>query len=276
MQYARHGGACCGYAHVYGFDNATPADLDRIIHEHRTNGGGGTNRILEAILSERQLNPPREGGSITRQTRDAGGWVAVLAQRGFRLAAEWTNSNTGRNCYQFLLIENLHTDRADHRRSFEWPERIERALPVEVVIQDVFTPAVRDTLRRLVAGNHYEDILTVTVVENGVFRGIWRDGTVSGAFRIAQISPQTWRKVEFRQGNDGSRPAAQVPPPVPDRPAVRTVLTEYFAVYAGGWVGRVSYDSVADLRADQPRVRRYRTRVFQSDGTLTVGEPTAF
>ncbi len=119
MLYNTHGGSCCGYGHVYNFDHSTEAQLDRCIHEH-LNAARGENRILEAILSERQVNPTANESRIPASVRVAGGWPTILARKGFRLAAQWENSNTGRRCYQFLLIPRLLTDDPAYRPSFDW------------------------------------------------------------------------------------------------------------------------------------------------------------
>ena len=125
MEYVPHGGQCCGYAHVYGFDRSTPEDLDRIIDQHFVPAGSGPggrgnmNRIREAILSERQVTAREGGGLISREVIAAGGWPAILADRGFRLAAIWQNSNSGRNCYQLLKLSDWsRTD--DNNTPFPW------------------------------------------------------------------------------------------------------------------------------------------------------------
>ena len=115
MEYESHGGGCCGYGHIFNFDNATIEDLEDMIARHERNAGG-INRILEAILSERQLTGDRWAPCV----RGAGGWANVLASKGFRLAAEWNNSNTGRRCFQFLRIPVLLTEDAGYHRPFAW------------------------------------------------------------------------------------------------------------------------------------------------------------
>lgn len=120
MEYSTHGGLCCGYGHIYGFDRASIADFNECLEEHARAGRGG-NRICEVILSQRQI----EGDALTRrEVLEAGGWPAVLAGRGFRLAAQWTNSNTNRRCYQFLLIPELLTDDENYRPPFAWDGQV--------------------------------------------------------------------------------------------------------------------------------------------------------
>lgn len=122
MEYESHGGGCCGYGHVFNFDHSTPDNLDEVIRDHAA-AGQGNNRILEAILTDRQLDPVPDDRRITNAVRQAGGWASVLASRGFRLAAQWNNSNTGRNCYQFLRIPHLRTDDEEYQiRPHWWPE----------------------------------------------------------------------------------------------------------------------------------------------------------
>lgn len=120
MEYSTHGGRCCGYGHIYGFDRASIADFNECLEEHARAGRGG-NRICEVILSQRQI----EGDALTRrEVLEAGGWPAILAGRGFRLAAQWTNSNTNRRCYQFLLIPELLTDDENYRPPFAWDGQV--------------------------------------------------------------------------------------------------------------------------------------------------------
>jgi hypothetical protein len=127
MEYEDHGGLCCGAKHVFGFDQSTPADLDAFIAGHTS---VQNNRLLEAILSERQVNPSPTAAAITREVREAGGWPNILRARGFRLAEMWRNSNTGRNCYRFVLIPRLLSDDPNFRPPFEWPEGEEVNVPI--------------------------------------------------------------------------------------------------------------------------------------------------
>lgn len=119
MIYDSHGGQCCGYGHIYNFDNASISDLTDCLEEHN-NAARGTNRICEVILSERQVNPSENDARITPEVRAAGGWPTILAERGFRLAAQWQNSNTGRRCYQFINVPRLLTDAEGYRPPFAW------------------------------------------------------------------------------------------------------------------------------------------------------------
>jgi len=107
MEYERHGAHCCGISHVYGFDNATPDDLAEIIQLHDTGHDHGTpgNRLLEAVLTDRQLDPREEGDRrVTRAVRDAGGWAAILAGHGFTLHTRFQNSNTQHYCNVFHRV----------------------------------------------------------------------------------------------------------------------------------------------------------------------------
>lgn len=119
MDYVNHGGHCCGYGHIYGFDNATINDLTECLVEH-DDAARGVNRICEVILSERQVNPSENDRRVLAEVRAAGGWPTILAQRGFRLAAQWQNSNTGRRCYQFIKVPRLLTDDEGYRPPFAW------------------------------------------------------------------------------------------------------------------------------------------------------------
>lgn len=109
----QHGGQCCGVWHLHGMDYTSIAELDERISQHFVHGN--MNRVLEIILSARQVEDPRstDGGRINHTIVAAGGWAAVLAQRGFRLTEAWTNSNSSRRCYRFIklteFLENAET-----------------------------------------------------------------------------------------------------------------------------------------------------------------------
>lgn len=102
VAYSEHGGRCCGYLHLHGMDHCTLMMFDQHINMHFTDGNA--NRVLEVILSQRQVESGNgnDGGRIHQSIIDAGGWAAVLAERGFRLTASWLNSNSSRRCYQFI------------------------------------------------------------------------------------------------------------------------------------------------------------------------------
>lgn len=89
-----HGAQCCGIRHIYGMDNVTVAELDRLI------GQVEANRLIEIVLSERQVTGDRWHQSV----RDAGGMPAILAARGFRLVSRFMNSNSDNNCYIFHRV----------------------------------------------------------------------------------------------------------------------------------------------------------------------------
>jgi hypothetical protein len=119
MEYRNHGGRCCGYGHIFDFDHATEVDLDNCLQEHDF-AAGGNNRVCEVILSRRQVDPTHYTGAVSVSVRNAGGWPAILARKGFRLAAVWNNSNTGRHCYQFIKIGRLLTDDPVYELPFDW------------------------------------------------------------------------------------------------------------------------------------------------------------
>jgi hypothetical protein len=119
MDYRNHGGQCCGYGHIFNFDHATEVDLDNCLQQHDF-AAGGNNRVCEVILSRRQVDPTHYTGAVSVSVRNAGGWPAILARKGFRLAAVWNNSNTGRHCYQFIKIDRLLTDDPVYELPFDW------------------------------------------------------------------------------------------------------------------------------------------------------------
>lgn len=110
-----HGGACCGVRHLYSFDNATIADLDakiRSVTELNNIGRGDSGRLIEIILSERQVTGGRPEGAQANGrwapcVQAAGGWTEVLRQRGFRFVSRFNNANSGQNCYIFHYVPNF-------------------------------------------------------------------------------------------------------------------------------------------------------------------------
>ena len=57
--YGNHGGGCCGMKHLYTLDRMPLEEFDQNVREHfeepRGIGGLNNNRILEVVLSERQI-----------------------------------------------------------------------------------------------------------------------------------------------------------------------------------------------------------------------------
>ena len=105
MEIVGHGGHCCGISHLFGFDDSTEQDLLECIRRgYSGDFGRGPNRILECILTDRQLLPSNTDRRVLQSVRDVGGWSAILRREGFKLKAVWRNSNTGRICYMFHLI----------------------------------------------------------------------------------------------------------------------------------------------------------------------------
>lgn len=278
LEIGAHGGGCCGYAHVYGFDLATPADLDRIITSHKQNGGRGTNRILEAILTDRQLVPSATDNRINRATTEAGGWPVILAERGFRLAASWRNSNTERRCYQFLRIPTLLMEGA---RPFVWTGDVVPIIPTTPITFPVGQapgiparlqgeqPAPRarpvdSTLpilvwsgetRRYYVGTSIGDRITVRDPSAVGIRGSWA------------YEPDTG----FWNGNDRLGRAINYDPtegvvPAPAPAPLRVVTTEYYAhLRTAGRRG--PFETVEEVREAYPRCRDFDQRQIRNDGT---------
>lgn len=107
--YANHGGGCCGMKHLFTLDRMPLEEFDRVVREHfeepRGIGGLNNNRILEVVLSARQIEADPLDARFDRSIINAGGWPAVLASRGFKLAETWRNSNSGNMCYRFVKLE---------------------------------------------------------------------------------------------------------------------------------------------------------------------------
>lgn len=121
LVYRDHGGGCCGYKHIFSFDYRTVEDLDRVLNEHFV--PDNNNRVVEVILSERQVNPVSGDNRIPQSVREAGGWPAILAERGFRLVSRWRNSNSARNCYQFVKT-NRWLSMTQRQLPFAYPQEL--------------------------------------------------------------------------------------------------------------------------------------------------------
>jgi hypothetical protein len=116
-----HGGQCCGIRHIYAMDHSSVDELDRYISNlDRANNVGGpdSGRLIEIVLSERQVTGEGNGG-WHHSVRDAGGWPAVLAARGFRLVSRFNNANSGRNCYIFHRVPHFMSIR-NQDLPFDW------------------------------------------------------------------------------------------------------------------------------------------------------------
>lgn len=190
MEYLAHGGACCGYGHIFGFYNATIRSFEEAFNEH-LEAGRGIVRICEAILSHRQLvrGPNNQNNDILEEVWEAGGWSTILAQKGFRLNTVWDNSNTGRRCYQFLWLPRAEDFLPLDDLPFVWAG--ERAEALVAAIPQM--QRIRQE-RRVVLTEYFAETRTVgrrgpyvTLAEaqaswprcrNFIAREIWSNGTV--------------------------------------------------------------------------------------------------
>lgn len=102
-----HGGGCCGIRHIYGMDNSTYDEVDELIAEVDNEEGQG-NRLIEIILSSRQVGAP---GAGMRARNPEGGWPAFMQSRGFRLVSRFNNSNSGNDCYIFHRVPHFLSTR---------------------------------------------------------------------------------------------------------------------------------------------------------------------
>lgn len=267
MYYNAHGGSCCGYAHLYDMDHGTIVSLDERLATHFREGN--SNRVLEVILSERQVTATRVQSARTdnrwsESVREAGGWPAVLASRGFRLSARWRNSNSGQICYQFLKtteflpLTNL---------PFDW-EAARTAAPLLGAAPlphpnagDILTDRIALTLE---PGTMIENINLpgtgarpfVSYSNNGGYIRIRTNrgttaGWVLGNCRIARQQPVVV-------------PPAPPPAPVP----VLTVFSTYHNAYNNGERRGAGYDTYAQARQAAPRCRRVDRRDIRSTGQI--------
>lgn len=209
MQYSNHGGHCCGYGHIHGFDSASIEQFEECISQHER-VARGNNRILECILTNRQLTPAADDIRVTPSVRERGGWANILREKGFRLSAQWRNSNTGRNCYQFLLINSLLTDREGYAPPFQWEGPVLSIPPIENIRREVpFT--IGDSYRILGNGEMAGSIgICYRITDNHVYLRIEENRPV----RLRKDRPGGFRRIVYIEGGGGNAPA----PVDPTRP----------------------------------------------------------
>jgi len=128
-----HGGSCCGVRHIYGFDRSSPNELTTLLAQvdalnRVARATPDSHRLVEVILSERQVTADSGNTGWTAEVREAGGWPAILAANGFSLVNRFENANSGKKCYIFHRVNNplSLTD-----LPFEWagPLGAQRAAP---------------------------------------------------------------------------------------------------------------------------------------------------
>lgn len=219
MPYNRHGGGCCGYAHLWGLDNMDLATFNRAVDEHFAPPGNTTNnnRVLEVILSQRQVTPNVDGNRRHASIVEAGGWPTVLASRGFVLSAVWRNSNSGNNCYQFLKTTTFLDNNTDLPFTWTggWIEQ--QQPPVVTTVQRPFVPII-DSYVRIIRGPYagaVGRVLSTTPTTASIDWEIGRTGR-SPAMDINRLepvqvvdTPTSWRR------EDGFPPPAPVNPDLP-------------------------------------------------------------
>lgn len=172
--YSNHGGGCCGIRHLYGLDRMSLEAFDRQILEHFQEPRGrafNDNRILEVVLSERQIEVDPADGRFDRSIIDAGGWPAVLASRGFKLCESWRNTNSGNMCYRFVKLAGEGFAPAPAWWTEEALQITEPAL-VECIVRPALI-AVDDTVRHPDYG-----LGSVVQVNPETFRILFESGEV--------------------------------------------------------------------------------------------------
>lgn len=179
MEYSPHSGHCCGISVVHGFDDATVDDLDRVLARHdagRDHGAPG-NRLLEAVLTDRQLDPqnPDYNRRVTQQVRDQGGWGLVLASRGFRLHTRFRNSNSGRYCNVFHRIRTAES--LDNLPWLHQPQPVNEVRVTPINVNELILPLDWETSRAAIFRTH--DGRAVRVVEYNAQRHEVRVGPVA-------------------------------------------------------------------------------------------------
>lgn len=274
MEYVRHGAGCCGISHVYVFDGATEADLDAILRRHDTSNdhGTGAGRLLEAVLSERQVNPNfgRNRTMVVEAIWEQGGWAPVLFRKGFRLVSRFNNSNSGQNCYVF----HRHPDfmRLIDLPFTTTPENIQEVLeeaPVAPPAADLPLLTAED-IPNLVAG---EELAYAYRGQNGA-------AAVGDGWRYILIRPMIGNRLRVETIPHGGtrvlnvnrfvRANAPAPAPVePVVPAAPFVVSIFYSAHLRAPVvaGTRLFETEEVLRAVYPRVRDVRRLEILSDGT---------
>lgn len=311
MQYSPHAGGCCGISVVHGFDYATVADFDRVINRHDTEHDHGTpgNRLLEAVLTDRQLDPRDRGynNSVTQSVRDAGGWAVILAARGFVLHTRFQNSNSDRYCNVFHRVS-----RREPTTGLRWQDQVapplappeEPAIPFPRSLADITRDHIgRDDIvefhdgrpmRIIEYGRPYGSVqiflcFAVAVgAENLVLpcgsrmnaTGRWWFSSVDGHYIGLPTSAGAIR-LRRRTEGAGDPEAAQVPvPPAPQaapNPAPETVWSTSYLDSVEPFVGlRVQYrhrDGVGSTRRMHNRTGVI-TRIYNGDATRVQWDDT--
>lgn len=202
MDYRTHGGLCCGYGHIFGFDGASIEQFEECIARHEQIARGN-NRVLECILTDRQLTPTADDRRVIPSVRERGGWVNILREKGFRLSAQWRNSNTGRNCYQFLLIGSLLTDTEGYAPPFQWEGPVLSIPQIENVRREVpFT--IGDSYRILGNGMMAGSIgICERVTDDHVYLRIVENRLT----RLRKDRPGGFSRIIYIDGSVGNAPA---------------------------------------------------------------------
>lgn len=129
VQITAHGGGCCGIYTLWGFDHSTHDEVRQLVaqHDRQPNVTPTQNRLLEAVLSQRQM----DGFILSPE----GGWLTLLNELGFVLVNRFLNANSGRVCYVF------HRNGVTNSMSVEHPDWVGRrtVLRQEFITYDIRT-----------------------------------------------------------------------------------------------------------------------------------------
>ena len=288
MEYSRHAGGCCGISVVHGFDDATEADLDGILRRHDTMNehGAGAGRLLEAVLSERQVNPDfgRNATMIVESIRNRGFWAPILFSKGFRLVARFRNSNSDQICYVF----HRHPEFMDHVGGLPFPSTpadISRALAAGRL---VVPTAATSTLTREMFGRHLtvEDIPNIPVGTRLRYVFAGQEGASDNYHNRVYtfVGSRNRRSIAVTEVDGGGRDAFninrfqivedQMPeappvvPPVVEDPVPTVVTRLYVARLEATPHLERAFFSLEDLRAVYPRARNVCRRDVYSDGQI--------
>lgn len=268
MDMVYHGGQCCGMRHIYGMDNVSVDELDRRIRELDNEAGQG-NRLIEVVLSSRQVGERRAGNAGARwheTVMAAGGWPAVLQERGFRLVSRFNNSNSSNDCYVFHRVPRFNSLEPANL-PFDWRHEVAPRVPAAGGPGRMTAAAARPAGALRVGDratynnpnnrNHGNTAEITWISGDGRF--------VSGRWTATGADFQRYSAAGFTV----TREAPAQPAPDPRR-TVATISTFHNVLRAGR--SEAGFPTWVAARAAAPRARQVdrKDTVVRADGTTTV------
>lgn len=259
-----HGGGCCGVRHLYGMDNTTVRDVERMIAEvdrMQNVGGADSGRLIEVILSQRQVGMDgRHGDRWADCVRAEGGWPAVMQRLGFRLVSRFNNANSGYDCFVFHRVPHFKSIRAADL-PFAWDHDTAFGIRAAGGPGAMAAPRVNGRDPRWPVGtrityssNGPRYGMVGTIVATGdPYRIRWDNGEEIGGYAHHNLTPVLAR---------AAHPAPVAVPVVPHAPLV--VATFYANVLQAGM--GAFWPTLEAARAAAPRCRQQARIEVLSDG----------